>query len=128
MYWARERDRIDKPRLRTHVRVCACLLLSLDLCTLRARNGRPTYGIGLLSTITLRSTRWERWHIPTYPSAPNLHDNFPRVEVIALDDLLYAGGRTVEPEIMLGVSEDANVGFELRHSGRHGRIGGRGWC
>ena len=70
---------------------------------------------------------WERWHVPTYPSAPNLHDNFPRVEVITLEDLLYTGGRTVEPEIMLGVSEDANVGFELRRSGRHCcRTGGTG--
>ena len=51
--WVREGDRIDKPRLRTHVRVCACLLLSLDRCTLRARNGRPIYGSG---TITLWST------------------------------------------------------------------------
>ncbi len=44
VWWVREGDRIDKPRRRTHVRVCACLLLSLDLCTLRARNGRPIYG------------------------------------------------------------------------------------
>ena len=44
--------------------------------------------------------------------------------MIALDDILYTGGRTVEPEIMLGVSEDADVGFELRRSGRHGRTGG----
>ena len=47
--------------------------------------------------------------------------------MIALDDLLYTGGRTVEPEIMLGVGEDADVGFELRRSGRHGRMGGMGF-
>ena len=35
----------DEPRLQIHDRVCACLLLSLDLCTLRARNGRPTYAV-----------------------------------------------------------------------------------
>ena len=50
------------------------------------------------------------------------------MEDIALDDLLYTGRRTVEPEVMLGVSEDADVGFERRRSGRHGRMEGMGWC
>lgn len=49
LWSVREGDRIDKPRLRTHDRVCACLLLSLDLCALRARNGRPIYGSGAIT-------------------------------------------------------------------------------
>jgi hypothetical protein len=43
--------------------------------------------------------------------------------MIALDDLLNAGGRTVEPEVMLRVGEDAYVGFELGR--RHGRRSGQ---
>lgn len=42
--------------------------------------------------------------------------------MIALDDLLYTRRRTVEPEVVLGVGEDADVGFELCSS-RHGRGG-----
>jgi hypothetical protein len=64
--WVREGDRIDKPRLQTHDRVCACLLLSLDLCTLRARNGRPTYGsVQLLCEVSGRND-------DTYPQIPVL--------------------------------------------------------
>ena len=43
--------------------------------------------------------------------------------MITLDDLLYTRERTVEPEVMLGVGEDADVGFELCRNGRHGRGG-----
>jgi hypothetical protein len=46
--------------------------------------------------------------------------------MITLGDLLHTGRRAVEPEVMLGVGEDAYVGFESRHSGRHGR-GEREW-
>lgn len=46
--------------------------------------------------------------------------------MITLDDLLYTRERTVEPEVMLGVGEDADVGFELCRNGRHGRGGGWG--
>lgn len=118
---------MDKPRLRIRGLVCACLSLSLGLCTLRAKNVRPIYGGGAIeyTMVCLVARR----HIPTYPSAPNLHDNLPRLEVITLGDLLYAGRSTVEPEVMLRVSEDADVGFKLRHGSRHGqgsRLGGRG--
>ena len=118
-----EGRKIDKPRLRIHGPVCACLLLSLVLCTLRARNGRPICGSGAIE-YTVEEVVGPM-NVPTYPSAPDLHDDFSRVEVIALDDLLYAGGRIVEPEVMLRVGEHANVGFEPRGSGRHGRGGGQ---
>jgi len=85
-------------------------------CTSDLRGGAIEYAVKQLV---------RRRDIPTYPSAPDLHDDFPRLEVIALDDLLCAGRSTVKPEVMLRVSEDANVGFELRRCSRHGQGGGR---
>lgn len=46
--------------------------------------------------------------------------------MIGLGDLLYAGRSTVEPEVMLGVSEDADIGFKLRRGSRHGQGGSLG--
>lgn len=41
--------------------------------------------------------------------------------MVALDDLLYARRGTVEPEVMLRVSEDANIGFERCCGSRHSK-------
>jgi hypothetical protein len=41
--------------------------------------------------------------------------------MVAFDNFLYARGRTVEPEVMLRVSEETNVRFETCRSSGHGQ-------